>query len=140
MSANVFEDQRQLMDAFGHSTAYFNYEQFCLLQDLVDEEQEEFEEAMSKLHAEHMGNEVGVSAETLAEVIDALMDSIVVRFGAICSLGVDSQGAWDAVYKSNMTKVGADGKVAKDANGKVVKGPGFVLPDLLPLAEDALAA
>lgn len=140
MSANVFQDQRTLMDAFGHSTSFLHYEQVSLLQDLVDEEHDELDTGLSKLHAEYLGNDKGVSPAVMAEVIDGAVDLLVVTLGLLYSLGVDAQGAWDAVLASNMSKVQADGFVQKDGNGKVMKGPGFEPPDLLPLAEDALSA
>lgn len=141
MSSNVFADQRALMDAFGHSTSSLDYDQASLLQDLVDEEYDELAVAMSMLHAEHLGAVGGgVTPATMAEVIDGAVDLLVVTLGLLYSLGVDAQGAWDEVFRSNMSKVQPDGKVLKDETGKVQKGPSFVLPDLLPLAEDALAA
>lgn len=140
MSANVFADQRNLMDIFGHTTSFLHYEQVSLLQDLVDEEHQELDDGLSKLHAEYLGNEEGVTPAVMAEVIDGAVDLLVVTLGLLYSLGVDAQGAWDAVLASNMSKVQADGAVLKDSAGKVIKGPLFEPPDLLPLAEDALAA
>ncbi len=45
--------------------------------------------------------------------------------------------AFVRVHKSNMSKLGLDGKPIKRADGKVMKGPNYAPPDLSDLVEDA---
>jgi hypothetical protein len=43
------------------------------------------------------------------------------------------------VHKSNMSKLGADGKPVLGEDGKVLKGPNYMPPNLKDLAEEAFA-
>jgi predicted HAD superfamily Cof-like phosphohydrolase len=45
--------------------------------------------------------------------------------------------AFVRVHKSNMSKLGLDGKPIKREDGKVMKGPNYAPPDLSDLVEDA---
>jgi hypothetical protein len=45
--------------------------------------------------------------------------------------------AFVRVHKSNMSKLGLDGKPIKREDGKVMKGPNYTPPDLSDLVEDA---
>lgn len=46
--------------------------------------------------------------------------------------GYDFDGAFAEVHRSNMSKLGPDGKPIKRIDGKVLKGPDFSMPDLTP--------
>lgn len=48
--------------------------------------------------------------------------------------------AFERVVASNMTKLGDDGKAIRNENGKIMKGPNYVAPDLTDLAERLLKA
>lgn len=64
--------------------------------------------------------------------LDALTDLQYVLDGAYLSLGFHrvKDAALAEVQRSNLSKLGADGKPVLRADGKVLKGPGFSPPDL----------
>ena len=84
---------------------------------LINEELEEFKEAIKN--------------NDLKEAIDALTDILYVTYGAGHSFGVNLDECFDEVQKSNMSKLGEDGKPIYNEVGKVMKGPGYFKPDLL---------
>jgi predicted HAD superfamily Cof-like phosphohydrolase len=54
-----------------------------------------------------------------------------VTIGAIHSLGVDGEGAWDEVMRTNFAKIDTEtGKVRKREDGKVLKPEGWLPPEL----------
>ncbi len=61
-----------------------------------------------------------------------LADILYTVFGTVIAEGLQDQieRVFDAVHESNMSKLGADGKVIKRADGKVLKGPNYKEPDL----------
>lgn len=69
----------------------------------------------------------------MVEVLDALTDLQYVLDGAYLSFGLQhvKQGAFDEVHRSNMSKLGADGKpIRRPEDGKVLKGPDYFKPDM----------
>lgn len=66
----------------------------------------------------------------LIEVADALGDLNVVINGAALRHGMDMDRIDDAVHRSNMSKLGVNGKPVYHANGKIKKGPNFQEPDI----------
>ena len=64
------------------------------------------------------------------ERLDALVDILYVTYGAALAFGYDLQGAFDEVHRSNMSKLGEDGKPIYREDGKVLKGPNYFKPDL----------
>ena len=84
---------------------------------LINEELEEFKQA--------------VKNNDLKEVIDALTDILYVTYGAGHAFGVNLDECFDEVQKSNMSKLGKNGKPIYNADGKVMKGPNYFKPDLL---------
>tara|TARA_B100000767_G_C19619809_1_gene473541 strand:- start:379 stop:750 length:372 start_codon:yes stop_codon:yes gene_type:complete len=66
----------------------------------------------------------------LKEVADALTDILYVTYGAGHAFGIDLDNCFDEVQKSNMSKLGSDGKPIYNENGKVMKGPKYFKPDL----------
>lgn len=66
----------------------------------------------------------------LVEVADALTDINYVTYGAGHTFGIDLNACCEEVHRSNMSKLGADGKPVKDARGKVLKGPDYSPPEL----------
>ena len=69
------------------------------------------------------------------EVLDACADQLYVLLGTINSHGLqDLIGpAFELVHKNNMTKVGPDGKVLRNPDGKILKPEGFKPVDLSQL-------
>ena len=66
----------------------------------------------------------------IVEVADALTDILYVTYGAGHSFGIDLDKCFDEVQKSNMSKLGEDGKPIYNEAGKVMKGPSYFKPDL----------
>ena len=83
---------------------------------LINEELEEFKEAIKN--------------SDLKEVADALTDILYVAYGAGHSFGINLDKCFAEVQRSNMSKLGADGKPIYNENGKVMKGPNYIKPNL----------
>ena len=83
---------------------------------LIEEELNELKEAIKN--------------EDLKETIDALTDILYVTYGAGHAFGVNLDACFDEVQKSNMSKLGDDGKPIYNNQGKVMKGPKYFKPDL----------
>ena len=69
----------------------------------------------------------------LVETLDALIDLQYVLDGAFLSFGLQhvKDAAFDEVHRSNMSKLGADGKpIRRESDGKVLKGPDYFKPDI----------
>ena len=84
--------------------------------ELIDEELEEFREAIKN--------------KDLKEAVDALTDILYVTYGAGHAFGVNLDKCFDEVQRSNMSKLGNDGKPIYNENGKVMKCPNYFKPDL----------
>jgi len=87
--------------------------------DLIKEELEELTEAIQK--------------KDLLEVADALTDILYVTYGAGHAFGINLDECFNEVQKSNMSKLGNDGKPIYDQSGKVMKGPDYFKPNLKKL-------
>lgn len=86
---------------------------------LLAEELEELKEALA--------------AGDIVEVLDALTDLQYVLDGAYLSFGLHDvkYAAFAEVQRSNMSKLGEDGKpIRRESDGKILKGPNFFEPDL----------
>ena len=83
---------------------------------LIEEELNEFKEAISK--------------KDLKEVADALTDILYVTYGAGHAFGINLDNCFEEVQKSNMSKLGQNGKPIYNQDGKVMKGPNYFKPDL----------
>lgn len=59
-----------------------------------------------------------------------LADLLYVTYWLAARIGIDIDAALRLVHQSNMSKLGPDGKAIKRADGKVLKGPDYVPPDL----------
>lgn len=66
------------------------------------------------------------------KVLDGICDLLYTTIGLALALGCDIEGAFAEVQRSNMTKLGADGKPIYRNDGKVLKGPHFKPPRLEP--------
>lgn len=76
------------------------------------------------------------------EALDALTDLQYVLDGAYLSLGFHlmKDVAFAEVQRSNMSKLGADGKpIVRESDGKILKGPNYSPPDLKAVYESWLA-
>ena len=71
-----------------------------------------------------------IKENDILEVADALTDILYVTYGAGHAFGVDLDKCFDEVQKSNMSKLGKDGKPIYNESGKVMKGPNYFKPNL----------
>lgn len=116
---NVFRDQEKFMRACDQTVEGFNEAQYKLYTDLIEEEFKELKEA--------------IAAGDIVEQLDALEDILVVTIGAIHSAGMDGEGGWKEVMRTNFAKIDKEtGKVRKREDGKVLKPVGWTPPDLKP--------
>ena len=83
---------------------------------LIEEELNEFKEAIKK--------------KDLKEVADALTDILYVTYGAGHAFGINLDICFEEVQKSNMSKLGKNGKPIYNKYGKVMKGPNYFKPNL----------
>ena len=115
-----FESVRKFMETFGQEVkekAEFPSEKITSLRyDLINEELEEFKEAISK--------------KDIKEVADALTDILYVTYGAGHAFGINLDKCFQEVQNSNMSKLGVDGKPIYNDKGKVMKGPNYFKPNL----------
>ncbi len=86
--------------------------------DLMQEENEEYLEA--------------AKANDLVEVADALGDMLYILCGTIIEHGMQHkiEEVFNEIQRSNMSKLGADGKPIYREDGKVMKGPNYFKPNI----------
>jgi predicted HAD superfamily Cof-like phosphohydrolase len=114
---SVFEDQAKFMTACDQTVDKFNIEQLNMYLGLIKEEGDELAEA--------------VQNKDKVETLDALIDILVVTIGTLHSLGVNAEGAWNEVMRTNFAKIDpTTGKVNKREDGKVLKPEGWQAPSL----------
>ena len=67
----------------------------------------------------------------IVEVADALGDMLYILCGTIIEHGMSEiiEDVFDEIQKSNMSKLGADGKPIYREDGKVMKGPNYFKPN-----------
>ena len=71
-----------------------------------------------------------IEKKDLVEVADALTDILYVTYGTGHAFGIDLDKCFDEVQKSNMSKLDELGNPIYDRDGKVMKGPLYVKPNL----------
>ena len=115
-----FEKVGKFMKTFGQevkSKSSLSSEKINSLRiSLIEEELEELKQAISE--------------KNLLEVADALTDLLYVTYGAGHAFGINLDKCFDEVQKSNMSKLGLDGKPIYSDKGKVLKGPKYFKPNL----------
>jgi predicted HAD superfamily Cof-like phosphohydrolase len=84
--------------------------------DLVQEEVSEF------VAASEQGDLVGIA--------DALADIVYVVYGTALTYGIDLDAVLAEVHRSNMSKLGRDGKPVLREDGMVLKSDRYVPPDI----------
>ncbi|MCL9770078.1 nucleoside triphosphate pyrophosphohydrolase family protein [Flavobacterium sp. HXWNR69] len=88
---------------------------------LMKEENEEYLEA--------------VQNNDIVEVADALGDMLYILCGTILEHGLQHkiEEVFDEIQRSNMSKLGEDGKPIYREDGKVMKGPNYFKPNFLDI-------
>ena len=71
----------------------------------------------------------------LIEVADALGDMLYILCGTIIEHGMQDkiEEVFDEIQKSNLSKLGENGKPIYREDGKVMKGPNYFKPDILKI-------
>lgn len=103
---------------------------------LIKEETREVEAELLALLAAEDPREIQV---ILGLLLKELADLRYVTEQCAVVMGLDIDGAFAEVHRSNMTKLGADGLPIRDGGGKVLKGPGYEPADMerfVPLVID----
>lgn len=83
--------------------------------------EEEFNEVVAELNALKQGPDYQAEVRLLKELCDLLY----VVYGTAVAFGFDIDGAFEEVHKSNMSKLGLDGKPVLREDGKALKGPNY---------------
>ena len=91
--------------------------------DLMDEENREYFEATQQ--------------GDLVEVADALGDMLYILCGTILEHGLQHkiEEVFNEIQRSNMSKLGANGRPIYREDGKVMKGPNYFKPDIEKILE-----
>ena len=122
MYVSNFESVGDFMEAFGQEVLQvptlpdFNLAQLRL--DLINEEVQELQDGFSK--------------GSMLEIADALTDILYVVYGAGHAFGIDLDECFFEVHRSNMTKLGPNGRPLYRDDGKILKGANYSKPDLTP--------
>ena len=121
-----FEKVGLFMKTFGQdikTSASFSSKKITELRvSLIEEELKELKDA--------------IESKNLGEVADALTDILYVTYGAGHAFGINLDACFNEVQKSNMSKLGIDGKPIYNEKGKVMKGPNYFIPDFSKLIKD----
>ena len=91
---------------------------------LMDEENKEYLDAMKN--------------KDLIEVADALGDMLYILCGTIITHGMQDviDKVFEEIQRSNMSKLGSDGKPIYREDGKVLKGPSYFKPDIAKILKE----
>jgi predicted HAD superfamily Cof-like phosphohydrolase len=121
--AEATEHVRTFHEAFGISNATqpmgnIGDRDALLRYKLIREENEEYLEAALK--------------GDLVEVADALGDILYILCGTLLKHGLENKidEVFREIQRSNMSKLGADGRPIYREDGKVMKGPNYFKPDI----------
>ncbi len=121
-----FTSVKKFMETFGQEvktkTEFPSDKIVKLRYDLIKEELDEFEQALKD--------------KNLKEVADSLTDILYVTYGAGHAFGIDLDKCFDEVQRSNMSKLGENGKPIYNDQGKVMKGPKYFAPNLSKFVKD----
>ena len=101
-------------------SGYLSVRTLPMLTDLRDQ----VEAAYARAVADDDGERDTVAAA------DALADLVYVVYGMALETGIDLAAVLAEVQRSNMSKLGADGRPVYREDGKVLKGPGYFPPDV----------
>jgi len=71
-----------------------------------------------------------ITDANLVDIADALTDILYVVYGAGHAFGINLNKCFSEVHRSNMSKLGLDGKPIYREDGKVLKGPNYTPPNL----------
>ena len=120
-----FDDVKTFMQTFGQEVKIkteFPKEKIVKLRyNLIKEELNELQNA--------------IKTKNLKEIADALTDILYVTYGAGHAYGIDLDKCFSEVQRSNMSKLGEDGKPIYNEKGTVMKGSKYFEPNLRQFIE-----
>ena len=89
------------------------------------------------MQEENMEYLEAVEANDLVEIADALGDMLYILCGTILKHGMQDliPEIFEEIQRSNMSKLGIDGKPIYRADGKVLKGANFFPPNIKAILE-----
>lgn len=95
----------------------------------------EIDHALARLRVALLEEEVSEFAAAsdkrdLIGITDALADIVYVIYGTALTYGIDLDSALREVHRSNMSKLGSDGKPLTRDDGKVLKSERYSPPDI----------
>ncbi len=116
-SVKKFHDAFNI-DVASKPTTNLSLDKIKLRYDLMQEENDEYL--------------IAAKNDDLIEVADALGDMLYILCGTILTHGLQNkiEEVFDAIQKSNMSKLGKDGKPIYRKDGKVLKGPDYFKPNI----------
>jgi len=123
MITNAIEAVKEFNEAFNieyskQQNANLDDKTVDLRYRLMQEENDEYLEAAKK--------------KDLVEIADALGDKLYILCGTILAHGLQDKivEVFEEIQRSNMSKLGSDGKPIYREDGKVLKGPNYFKPDI----------
>tara|TARA_B100001750_G_C14940503_1_gene318575 strand:- start:25 stop:396 length:372 start_codon:yes stop_codon:yes gene_type:complete len=120
-----FESVKIFMETFGqevkNKASFPNQKIVKLRSSLIEEELSELKIALEQ--------------KNLEEVADALTDILYVTYGAGHAFGINLDRCFEEVQKSNMSKLGEDGKPIYNDKGKVMKSEKYFPPNFKKILE-----
>lgn len=115
---NAFEEKN------GENPELLQEDTFMLRHRLMQEENDEY------LDACWQGDMIGIA--------DALGDQLYILCGTILKHGLQSkiEEVFEEIQRSNMSKLGADGKPIRREDNKIMKGPNYSKPNIAKILND----
>jgi predicted HAD superfamily Cof-like phosphohydrolase len=124
----TIDEVRKFHDAFGienatELTSKLTEKEYTLRHNLMKEENEEYLDACKD--------------NDIVEIADALGDQLYILCGTILKHGLQHkiEEVFQEIQRSNMSKLGADGKPIYREDGKVMKGELYFKPNIKSILE-----
>lgn len=117
--SNMYQDVKEFQISVGQNVGYNpefpDENERGLRRRLLEEEVDEYFDGEDK--------------DDLENVAKELADIIYIVCGTAASYGIPLDKVFDEVHKSNLSKL-VDGKVLRREDGKVLKGPNYIPPNI----------
>lgn len=127
----MFEQVKEFHERFGvQINVPFTEDALELRDKLMNEELFELEDEMFPNDKALLFEPIDYTKIDRAKMTKELADLLYVVLGTAVTFGLPIEQVFDAVHKSNMSKLGDDGKPVYREDGKVLKGPNYKAPDL----------
>lgn len=120
-----------------HQPATLDFDRLHMRMNLIGEE---FTELVTAVYGEEAGRAISEArakardlddhTRDLVETADALGDLVYVVYGMALEAGIDLPAVLGEIQRSNLSKLLPSGSVVLRTDGKVLKGPDFVEPDI----------